>query len=112
MAAPRCRVAADRVRLSYYKRAGSEITIDATAAVAHRCGGLADDQRVVRAFFADESQIQRLALPLCHVEQAGADEAAAAVRRYRDFGTTSPCVGGITKTDFDATLEALAGCLD
>jgi alkanesulfonate monooxygenase SsuD/methylene tetrahydromethanopterin reductase-like flavin-dependent oxidoreductase (luciferase family) len=40
------------------------------------------------------------------------DEAVAAVRRYRDCGTTSPCVGGIAKTDFDATLEALAGCLD
>jgi alkanesulfonate monooxygenase SsuD/methylene tetrahydromethanopterin reductase-like flavin-dependent oxidoreductase (luciferase family) len=40
------------------------------------------------------------------------EEAVAVVRRYRDCGTTSPCVGGITKTDFDATLEALAGCLD
>jgi alkanesulfonate monooxygenase SsuD/methylene tetrahydromethanopterin reductase-like flavin-dependent oxidoreductase (luciferase family) len=40
------------------------------------------------------------------------EESAAAVRRYRDCGATSPCVGGITKTDFDATLEALAGCLD
>jgi alkanesulfonate monooxygenase SsuD/methylene tetrahydromethanopterin reductase-like flavin-dependent oxidoreductase (luciferase family) len=42
----------------------------------------------------------------------GPDEAAASVRRYRDCGTTSPCVGGIAKTDFDATVEALAGCLD
>ena len=40
------------------------------------------------------------------------EDSAAAVRRYRDCGATSPCVGGITKTDFDATLEALAGCLD
>jgi hypothetical protein len=40
------------------------------------------------------------------------EEAAAAVRFYRDCGTTSPCIGGITRTDFDATLEALAGCLD
>ncbi len=40
------------------------------------------------------------------------DEATAAVRRYRDCGAGSPCIGGITKTDFDATLEALAGCLD
>ena len=39
------------------------------------------------------------------------DVAAASVRNYRDCGATSPCVGGITKTDFDATLEALAGCL-
>lgn len=40
------------------------------------------------------------------------EQAAAAVRFYRDCGTTSPCIGGITRTDFDATLEALAGCLD
>jgi alkanesulfonate monooxygenase SsuD/methylene tetrahydromethanopterin reductase-like flavin-dependent oxidoreductase (luciferase family) len=40
------------------------------------------------------------------------EEAAAAVRRYRDCGAGSPCIGGIAKTDFDATLEALAGCLD
>ena len=40
-----------------------------------------------------------------------ADEAAAAVRHYADSGATSPCVGGISKTDFDTTLEALAGCL-
>jgi alkanesulfonate monooxygenase SsuD/methylene tetrahydromethanopterin reductase-like flavin-dependent oxidoreductase (luciferase family) len=39
------------------------------------------------------------------------EEAAASVRRYRDCGTTSPCVGGIAKTDFDLTLEALAGSL-
>ena len=39
------------------------------------------------------------------------EEAAAAVRRYRDAGATSPAVGGVAKTDFDATLEALAGCL-
>jgi alkanesulfonate monooxygenase SsuD/methylene tetrahydromethanopterin reductase-like flavin-dependent oxidoreductase (luciferase family) len=40
-----------------------------------------------------------------------ADEACAAVRRYRDAGANSPCVGAIAKTDFDVTLEALAGCL-
>ena len=40
---------------------------------------------------------------------ARAEEAAASVRRYADSGTTSPCVGGISKTDFDTTLEALAG---
>jgi alkanesulfonate monooxygenase SsuD/methylene tetrahydromethanopterin reductase-like flavin-dependent oxidoreductase (luciferase family) len=40
-----------------------------------------------------------------------ADEACATVRRYRDAGASSPCVGGIAKTDFDVTLEALAGCL-
>ncbi len=40
-----------------------------------------------------------------------AEEAVATVRRYADAGTTSPCLGGIPKTDFDATLEALAGSL-
>ena len=39
------------------------------------------------------------------------EEAAASVRRYRDCGATSPCVGGIAKTDFDLMLEALAGSL-
>lgn len=39
------------------------------------------------------------------------DEAARAVRRYRDAGATSPAVSAVAKTDFDATLEALAGCL-
>jgi F420-dependent oxidoreductase-like protein len=37
-----------------------------------------------------------------------ADDAAASVRRYQDAGATSPCVGGVPGTDFDATLEALA----
>jgi F420-dependent oxidoreductase-like protein len=41
-----------------------------------------------------------------------ADEAIASVRRYRDAGASSPCVGGISGTDFDATLEALAKSLD
>jgi alkanesulfonate monooxygenase SsuD/methylene tetrahydromethanopterin reductase-like flavin-dependent oxidoreductase (luciferase family) len=41
-----------------------------------------------------------------------AEEAIESVRRYRDAGATSPCIGGVTRTDFDATLEGLAGCLD
>ena len=41
----------------------------------------------------------------------GAEEAVATVRRYADSGATSPAVGGIARTDFDATLEALAGSL-
>jgi alkanesulfonate monooxygenase SsuD/methylene tetrahydromethanopterin reductase-like flavin-dependent oxidoreductase (luciferase family) len=40
-----------------------------------------------------------------------AQEATATVRRYAEAGATSPAVGAIVKTDFDATLEALAGCL-
>jgi len=39
-----------------------------------------------------------------------ADEAGARVRRYREAGVSSPCIGPIAQTDFDATLEALAGC--
>jgi alkanesulfonate monooxygenase SsuD/methylene tetrahydromethanopterin reductase-like flavin-dependent oxidoreductase (luciferase family) len=39
------------------------------------------------------------------------EEATATVRRYADSGVTSPAIGGIARTDFDATLEALAGCL-
>ena len=39
------------------------------------------------------------------------EEATASVRRYRDAGATSPCIGAVPKTDFDATLEALAGAL-
>ena len=37
-----------------------------------------------------------------------AEEATATVRRYAEAGATSPAVGAIAKTDFDATLEALA----
>ena len=33
------------------------------------------------------------------------------MRRYADSGATSPCLGGIAKTDFDTTLEALAGSI-
>jgi F420-dependent oxidoreductase-like protein len=40
------------------------------------------------------------------------DDASASVRRYADAGATSPCVGGISGSDFDATLDALAKSLD
>jgi alkanesulfonate monooxygenase SsuD/methylene tetrahydromethanopterin reductase-like flavin-dependent oxidoreductase (luciferase family) len=40
------------------------------------------------------------------------EEAIESVRRYRDCGATSPCVGGISGTDFDASLDALAKSLD
>jgi alkanesulfonate monooxygenase SsuD/methylene tetrahydromethanopterin reductase-like flavin-dependent oxidoreductase (luciferase family) len=39
------------------------------------------------------------------------EEATATVRRYAESGVTSPAIGGIPRTDFDATLESLAGCL-
>jgi len=34
------------------------------------------------------------------------DEVRSGVRRYADAGATSPCIGGVPRTDFDATLEA------
>jgi alkanesulfonate monooxygenase SsuD/methylene tetrahydromethanopterin reductase-like flavin-dependent oxidoreductase (luciferase family) len=39
------------------------------------------------------------------------EEATESLRRYRDSGATSPCVGAVPGTDFNATLEALAGAL-
>ena len=44
-------------------------------------------------------------------EVAGIGDAgtvAAAVERYADAGVTSPCIGGIPRTDFDGSLEAVA----
>ena len=38
-----------------------------------------------------------------------ADAVRAGIERYRSAGATSPCVGPIGKTDFDATLQAAAG---
>jgi alkanesulfonate monooxygenase SsuD/methylene tetrahydromethanopterin reductase-like flavin-dependent oxidoreductase (luciferase family) len=40
-----------------------------------------------------------------------AEEAAESLRRYRAAGASSPCVGAVAGTDFNATLEALAGAL-
>lgn len=37
-----------------------------------------------------------------------ADDVKAAVNRYRDAGATSPGIGGLPGTDFDAALEAVA----
>lgn len=36
------------------------------------------------------------------------DQVRAGLERYREAGTTSPCVGPIPKTDFEATLRAAA----
>jgi alkanesulfonate monooxygenase SsuD/methylene tetrahydromethanopterin reductase-like flavin-dependent oxidoreductase (luciferase family) len=36
------------------------------------------------------------------------DAVRAGVQRYADAGASSPCIGPISKTDFDATLEAAA----
>ena len=37
-----------------------------------------------------------------------ADDVGAAVERYRGVGVTSPCIGAIPGTDFDAALDAVA----
>jgi hypothetical protein len=36
-------------------------------------------------------------------------EAAASVERYREAGASSPCIGGVPRTDFDLTMKSLAG---
>jgi alkanesulfonate monooxygenase SsuD/methylene tetrahydromethanopterin reductase-like flavin-dependent oxidoreductase (luciferase family) len=38
----------------------------------------------------------------------GKEDLHAAVRRYQDAGTTSPAIGGLPGTDFDAAIEAVA----
>jgi alkanesulfonate monooxygenase SsuD/methylene tetrahydromethanopterin reductase-like flavin-dependent oxidoreductase (luciferase family) len=38
----------------------------------------------------------------------GAEDVRGAVERYRDAGATSPCLGGISGTPFEAALEAAA----
>jgi alkanesulfonate monooxygenase SsuD/methylene tetrahydromethanopterin reductase-like flavin-dependent oxidoreductase (luciferase family) len=35
-----------------------------------------------------------------------ADEVRAGVERYAAAGATSPCIGPVPRTDFEATLEA------
>ncbi len=40
-----------------------------------------------------------------------AEEVRAAVRRYLDAGATSPCIGAIPGTDFDAALDAVGELL-
>jgi alkanesulfonate monooxygenase SsuD/methylene tetrahydromethanopterin reductase-like flavin-dependent oxidoreductase (luciferase family) len=40
-----------------------------------------------------------------------ADAVRAAVTRYRDAGATSPCIGGLPRTDFDGAMEAAAELL-
>jgi len=40
------------------------------------------------------------------------DEIRAAVERYRQAGTTSPCVGGVPGTDFDSALEEVAPLIE
>jgi len=49
----------------------------------------------------------RFLAELAAVGDAGA--VRGGIGRYRDAGATSPCVGPVSRTDFEATLEAAAG---
>jgi alkanesulfonate monooxygenase SsuD/methylene tetrahydromethanopterin reductase-like flavin-dependent oxidoreductase (luciferase family) len=70
--------------------------------------GFEEDIAAFDAAGADPSKISdRFLTTLAAI--GSAEEAIATVRSYADAGATSPCLGGIPKTDFDATLEALAG---
>lgn len=74
--------------------------------------GFADE---IAAFDAAGGDVERMQAAisdrfLAELAAVGdADTVRAGVRRYRDAGATSPCVGPISKTDFTATLDAAAG---
>ena len=76
----------------------------------------ASAQNTIHLLELKVTELQQLVQTKVHdqheAHQAAIKEAIESVRRYRDFGATSPCVGGISATDFDATLEALAKSLD
>jgi alkanesulfonate monooxygenase SsuD/methylene tetrahydromethanopterin reductase-like flavin-dependent oxidoreductase (luciferase family) len=75
--------------------------------------GFADDLAEFDAGMAD-GDIERAKAGLSDAMIAelagigGRDDVHAAIRRYQDAGVTSPGVGGIADTDFDAGLEAAA----
>jgi alkanesulfonate monooxygenase SsuD/methylene tetrahydromethanopterin reductase-like flavin-dependent oxidoreductase (luciferase family) len=75
--------------------------------------GFADDLAEFDAGMAD-GDIERAKAGLSDAMIAelagigGRDDVHAAIRRYQDAGVTSPGVGGIAGTDFDAGLEAAA----
>ena len=60
-----------------------------------------DDPDAARAAISD-----RFLSTLTAIGEQGA--AAASVQRYLDAGATSPCIGAVPATDFDATLDGLA----
>ena len=92
-------MAADRVRLSYYKRAGSEITIDATAAVGpdlNQLAAAAEDRE--RGTSAED-----------YVREAIVDPPAFVVDGYS--GDTMPGNYGdqLTPEEIDTLVEYLLG---
>lgn len=67
-------------------------------------GMQANDLEQAKAGLSD-----RLLAALAGIGQA--EEVRAALTRYLDAGTLSPCIGGIPGTDFDGALEAAAELL-
>jgi alkanesulfonate monooxygenase SsuD/methylene tetrahydromethanopterin reductase-like flavin-dependent oxidoreductase (luciferase family) len=49
---------------------------------------------------------ERFLHALCAI--GSADDVRAGLARYQQAGATAPCVGPIAKTDFEATLRAVA----
>jgi alkanesulfonate monooxygenase SsuD/methylene tetrahydromethanopterin reductase-like flavin-dependent oxidoreductase (luciferase family) len=80
-------------------------------AMIERSGFAADIERYDAA--AGDLEKMQGAISEQFIEQLTAigDESAvlAGVRRYRDAGATSPCVGPIAKTDVEATLQVGIG---
>jgi probable F420-dependent oxidoreductase len=64
--------------------------------------GAAGDLDAMQAAISDEFLEELTAI-------GDESEVHAGVARYRDAGATSPCVGPVAKTDFDATLRAGIG---
>ena len=80
-------------------------------AMIERSGFAADIERYDAA--AGDLDAMQAAISADFLTQLTAvgDEGAvhAGIRRYRDAGATSPCVGPIAKTDFEATLQVGIG---
>ena len=49
---------------------------------------------------------ERFLRELCAI--GSPEDVSAGLGRYTDAGVTSPCVGPVAKTDFEATLRAVA----
>jgi alkanesulfonate monooxygenase SsuD/methylene tetrahydromethanopterin reductase-like flavin-dependent oxidoreductase (luciferase family) len=80
-------------------------------AMIDRSGFGEDIEKFDAAMQANDMAGAAAAIPDPFLEQLAAigdpDAAAETVQRYLDAGATSPCIGAIPRTDFDATLQAL-----
>jgi F420-dependent oxidoreductase-like protein len=77
-----------------------------------RCGFEADVAMFDQALESGDDGAAAMAISDAFLENLAAigppDIAAATVERYREAGATSPCIGPIPGTDFNAALETLA----